>query len=61
LTHDGLEPFDVFAVCETKDVIFTDSSTIERETVAESAQIIEKIDCLILWHGNPEFVAILHD
>jgi hypothetical protein len=61
LADDRLESFDVFAVRETKDVVLTDSAAIQCETVTESAQIIEEIYCLILWHSDPVFVAILHD
>jgi hypothetical protein len=61
LADNGLKPFDIFALCETKDVVFTESAAIERETITESAEIIEEVDCLILWHGDPVFVAILHD
>jgi hypothetical protein len=61
LANDGLESFDVFALCETKDVVLTESAAIERERIAESTQIVEEVDCLILWHSDPVFVAIPHD
>jgi hypothetical protein len=61
LAHDSPQSFNVFAFCETEDVVLTDSPAIERETITESAEIIEEVDCLVLWHGDPEFVAILHD
>jgi hypothetical protein len=61
LANNGLKSFHIFAFRETKDVVFAKSSAIQRETVAESAQIIEKVHCLVLWHSDPEFVAILHD
>jgi hypothetical protein len=61
LVDDILEPFEVFAFGEREDVVFADSSAIHHETVAESTQIVEEVHCLILWHGDPEFVAILHD
>jgi hypothetical protein len=61
LANNGLKPFPIFAVREAEDVVFAEASAIQRETVAESAQVIEKVDCLVLWHGDPEFVAILHD
>ena len=61
LAYDGLEALEVFSLGETKDVVFTDTSAIQRKTVPESAKIVEEINCLILWHGYPGFVAILHD
>jgi hypothetical protein len=61
LADDRLKPFDIFAFCETKDVIFAESAAIEREAITESAEIVEEVDCLILWHSDPVFVAILHD
>ena len=61
LAYDGLEALEVFALCEREDVLFTDSSAIQRKTVAKTAKIVEEINCLILWHGYPGFVAVLHD
>ena len=61
LANNGLESVHIFAFRETKDVVFAESPAIERETIAESAQIIEEVHCLVLWHGDPEFVAVLHD
>jgi hypothetical protein len=61
LADDGLEPFEIFAFGETEDVVFAESSAIEGETITEPTQIVEKVHCLILWHGDPEIVAILHD
>jgi len=61
LADDGLETFEVFAFGETKDVVFAEAAAIQRKAVAESAKIVEKVHCPILWHGDPEFVAVLHD
>lgn len=61
LAYDGLKPIKVLPLGETKHVVFTDSSAIQHKTVAKSAKIVEEINCLILWHGYPGFVAILHD
>ena len=60
MADDGLEAFDVFALCKTEDVFLTESAAIQSETVTESAEIVEEVNCLILWHGDPVFVAILH-
>ena len=61
MADDGPEPLKIFAFIKAKDIVFANAATIQSETIAESAKVVEEVDCLILWHGNPRFVAILHD
>lgn len=61
LADDGVEAFEIFAFAEAKDVVFAKSTAIERETVAKAAEIVKELHCLILWHGYPGLVAVLHE
>jgi len=60
-TYNRTELFDILAVGKGKDVVFTESAAVDRETISEATEIIVKFHCPVFWHGDQDFIAIPND